>query len=152
MLCSGDCDIIHASIAVLNIANHGHAMVRNIRFEDIRIELDDRSPEPVFQTSKDEIYSDPSNGTHVPLLCLIEITKSMYTKATDYGHIKDVVLRDITVLGDQPPRSVISGHDSEHMVENLIIENLRFGDQVVTDLKNAHFEIGEFVENVIIDP
>ena len=147
-----DCDIIHASHIALNIANHGHAMVRNIRFEDIRIEMDDGSPKPVLQKVKDQVYEDPSKGTHVPMLSLIEITKSFYALTEDYGHIKEVVMKDIKVLGDRPSRSVISGHDSEHMVENLIIENLRFGDQVVTDLKSAHFEIGDFVKNVRIDP
>ena len=147
-----DCDIIHASRAALNVENQGHAMVRNIRFEDIRIELDDGSPGYLLQTSKDEVYSDPSNGTHVPQVCLIEIKKNMFSQTNDYGHLKDVVFKDIVVLGDRPARSVIRGHDSEHMVENVFFENLRFGDQVVTDLKNANFEIGEFVENVSIDP
>ena len=147
-----DCDIIHASIAVLNIDNHGHAMVRDIRFENIRIEMDDGSPKPVFQREHDQVYTDPSAGTHVPLLALIQITKSFYAKTEKYGHIKDVLMKDITVIGDQPPRSAVLGYNAEYMVENLIIENLRFGDQVVTDLKSGHFEIGDFVKNVKIDP
>ncbi len=147
-----DCDIIHASIAALNIDNHGHAIIRDIRFEDIRIEMDDGSPEPVLQREHDQVYKDPSDGTHVPMLALFQVTKSFYARTEEYGHIKDVLLKDITIIGDQPPRSSICGHNAEHMVENLVIENLRFGDQVITDLESGNFEIEDFVVNVTIEP
>jgi hypothetical protein len=145
-----DCDIIHASIAALNIDNHGHAMVRDIRFEDIRIEMDDGSPKPVLQREHDQVYKDPSDGTHVPMLALFQITKSFYAKTEEYGHIKDVLLKNITITGDLPPPSAIRGYNDEHMIENIDIENLRFGDRIITDLESGHFEIGDFVTGVKI--
>lgn len=147
-----DCDIIHASVAALNIDNHGHAMVRNIRFEDIRIEMDDGSPKPVLQREHDQVYEDPSGGTHVPMLALIQVTKSFFARTEKYGYIQDVLLKDISVTGDCPPTSVVRGHDAEFGVKNLLIENLRYGDTIIGDLEKAGFEIGEFVTDVKIQP
>ena len=64
-----DCDIIHASRIALNIENHGHAMIMNILFEDIRVEMDDGSSENQYQMRKNQVYSY-SNRTHVPQLFL----------------------------------------------------------------------------------
>jgi hypothetical protein len=147
-----DCDIIHASIAALNIDNHGHALVRDIRFEDIRIEMDDGSPKPVLQREAGQVYADPSGGTHVPLLALIQVTKSFYARTEKYGKIQDVLLKDIRVTGDRPPGSVVRGHSPEYGVSNLVIENLRFGDRPVRNLEEARFEIGDFVSGVTLRP
>jgi polygalacturonase len=147
-----DCDIIHASIAALNIDNHGHAMVRDIRFENIRIEVDDDTPRPVFQREHDQLYEDPSGGTHVPMLALIQVTKSFYARTEKFGQIQDILMKDITVTGGKKPRSIIRGHDAEYGVRNLVIENLRFDEIPVRDLEEARFEIGDFVEGVKIQP
>jgi hypothetical protein len=147
-----DCDIIHASIAALNIDNHGHAMVRDIRFVNIRIEMDDGSPKPVFQREHDQVYEDPSAGTHVPMLALIQVTKSFYARTEEYGHIRDVLLKDISIIGNRPPRSAIRGFSDEHMVENLVIENLSFGDEIIKDVESGRFEIEDFVESVKVEP
>jgi hypothetical protein len=147
-----NCDIIHASIAALNIDNHGHAMVRDIRFEDIRIEMDDGSPKPVFQQNHDQVYEDTSPGTHVPMLALIQVTKSFYARTEKYGHIQDILLKDITIIGDQTPLSKVRGHNAEYGVNNLIIKNLRVGKTIVNDLEEGGFEIGDFVTGVEIQP
>ena len=146
-----DCDIIHASRIALNIENHGHAIIRNILFEDIRIEMDDGSSENQYQMRKNQVYSY-SNKKHVPQLCFIDIKKSMYTLTKDYGQVKDVVFKDISVIGDRAPKSIFKGFDSVHNVENVSFENLRFGDKVITDLESGRIEIGEFVKNVRIEP
>ncbi len=146
-----DCDIIHASRIALNIENHGHAIIRNILFEDIRIEMDDGSSENQYQFRKNQEYSY-SNKMYVPQLCFIDIKKSIYTLTEDYGQIKDVVFKDILVLGNRPPKSFFKGFDSEHMVENVFFENLRFGNKIVTDLESGQIEIGKFVKNVRVDP
>ena len=145
-----DCDIIHASIAALNIDNHGHAVVRDIRFEDLRIELDDGAPQPVFQREHDQVYSDPSEGSHVPMLALIQVTKSFYARTEKYGSIADVLLKDITVIGEGIPRSVVRGHSPEYGVKGLSIENLRIGNSMVSNIEDSGFEIGDHVSGVDI--
>ncbi|MCP4978123.1 MAG: hypothetical protein GY931_18395, partial [Maribacter sp.] len=62
-----DCDIIHASRIALNLGNHGRAIIRDILFEDIRIEMDAGSSENQYQFRKNQVYSY-SNKTHVPQL------------------------------------------------------------------------------------
>jgi hypothetical protein len=38
------------------------------------------------------------------------------------------------------------------MVEGLVLKNLKFEVRVIADLESGHFEIGDFVEKVIIEP
>ena len=76
----------------------------------------------------------------------------MYTLTKDYGQVKDVVFKDISVIGDRAPKSIFKDFDSVYNVENVSFENLRFGGKVITDLESGRIEIGKFVKNVRIDP
>ncbi len=111
-----DCDIIavHGHGAALCINAGEQATVRNVLYEDIRI---------------DHYYE---------FLLHFRVMKSRYSRMEQRGQIRDVTLRNITVHDDivNPGYSisVIGGFNPEHTVENVTIENLTRNGVKVTNL------------------
>lgn len=111
-------------------------LVRNVRFENIRIE-------------------DFRRGQLVNIRIFYN---KKYCKAPGRG-IEDVVFKNITYNGRHAEMSHIIGYDRDRMVRNIRFENLRINGTVISDdmpgkpawYKTgdmARFFIGEHVENV----
>jgi len=101
-------------------------LVRNIRFEDIRI--DD------FEEGK--------------LLNLRVIFNSKYNTGPGRG-IQDVYFKNISYTGANISPSVIRGFDRERLVKRITFENLRINGKLVMDAASANIRVGEFVQSVI---
>ena len=108
-----DCDILacHGHGAPLSINNAGHSMVRDILFEDIRIE---------------HFYD---------FLIAFRIRESRWSHGAGRGQVRDVRLRDIqvreSIMNPGYSLSVIGGADPEHQIEDVRIENFRINDRLV---------------------
>ncbi|MDR0370230.1 MAG: endo-polygalacturonase, partial [Prevotellaceae bacterium] len=111
-------------------------LVRNVRFENIRIEG--------FRQGQ--------------LVNLRIFYNTKYCTAPGRG-IEDVLFKDITYTGDHAEISIIAGYDAERKVKNIRFENLQINGQVISDdmpgkpawyktADMARFYIGEHVENV----
>ncbi|OJV35610.1 MAG: hypothetical protein BGO33_12160 [Bacteroidia bacterium 43-41] len=107
-----DCDIIgdHGREWTLRIYHTDAATVKNVRFENIRIE------ESVQFAS-------------------LWINSAIWTTDTARGHIEDVVFRNITVNnnGYQLHKDFeFLGYDNDHTIKNVLIENVVINGRKVT--------------------
>ncbi len=125
-----DCDVIHdfsqggdcAALAVL-VSDSG--TMRNIRFEDIRV--------------------NDARG-----LFRAWVGKDMWGHDRERGHVDGVLLKDITVTGDRAPKSELSGCDATHLIENVTFENLRIQGRTARTAEEGNISTNSFVKNVVI--
>jgi len=144
-----DCDIIRTGSVALNIANGDRATVSNVRYEDIRVEIDEAAYPPKIQRSLEEKY-DLEKGPYCPRLLSFTVPKynEYYSEDQRRGRIRDVLVKDVSVTGSLLPSSSLAGHDAEHGVEDVTIENLRVGGKPVRSADEGRFRIGQHVRNV----
>jgi polygalacturonase len=122
-----DCDVIgdHGREWTLRIYHTDSALIKNVRFENIRIE------ESVKFAS-------------------LWINKAVWTSDAQRGRIEDVVFKDITVNNSgRPLRAGMEfvGYDEEHQVKNVVIDNVVInGKKVVRE----DVKTNEFVEGVTV--
>ncbi len=111
-------------------------LVRNVRFENIRVE-------------------DFRQGQLVNLRIFYN---KKYCTAPGRG-IEDVLFKDITYTGKNAELSIISGYSEERMVKNIRFENLRINGLLITDDMPSkpgwyktgdmcRFFVGEFTEDI----
>lgn len=143
-----DCDIVRTMHIAMDIQHGDRATIRDIRFENIRVEIDDWNPPPRMQQAKDEKYPEKPGDTYCPTLFEIVIRKNSYSKDESRGSVRDVVFKDITVTSRREPRSSFRGLDAEHGVEGVTIQNLRFNGRPVGNAQEAHLDIGPHVKEV----
>lgn len=112
-------------------------LIRNIRFEDIRIE----------------------NFRRGQLVNLRIFYNEKYCTAPGRG-IEDIYFKDITYNGDNAELSMIIGYNKERMVKNITFENLRInGELIYNEMPNkpawyktsdmGRIYVGEHTENII---
>jgi len=138
-----DCDIIRACGSVISIhLKQQEAHVHDVRFENIRVEIDDEAYAPMIQKTYDTKYTG-KKGVHCPSL----LSVSLRGKG---GPIQGVHFKDIAVTGSGRhfPRSVLKGYDAEHFVGDVTIENLRVYGKLVRNEREGRIRIGEHVKNV----
>jgi polygalacturonase len=153
-----NCDVIHVEAgAVISIHNAGTGHVKNVVFENIRIE-DARQKLFDFAIFRSQ-YSvdgakDPEerkrlylNGAWDGVLLVPAAQRSYHAQFR--GRISDVVLKNIHITDGLFPYSVFSGFDNEHAVSNVTIENLTVGGRTIRQLSEAKVYL-ENANNVII--
>jgi len=143
-----NCDIIRTVHIAMDIQHGDRALIHDIRFENIRFEIDDNTPLPKFQSSKDEKYVITGKEGYCPRLIVLEIRENNYSNDKERGRIQNIVFKDIFVTGKCFPESYLVGYDSEHRVENITIENLRVNGKLITNASEGHLSIRDYVENV----
>lgn len=119
-----DCDVIHDHCREwsLRVYQTDKALVKNIRFENIRIE---------------ESYRFAS----------LWIGEAIWTSDNERGHIEDVVFRNIQAAGPNPLYAEFKGYDKDHAVRNVLLENVVLNGKRLTmdDVRK-----NEFVFDVVI--
>ncbi len=100
-------------------------LVRNVRFEDIRV--DD------FQEGK--------------LLQLKVAFFDKYNAAPGRG-VENIYFKNISYNGMNDSPSIINGLDKDHLVKDVIFENLRINGKLVTNVEEANIKVGEFTKNI----
>jgi hypothetical protein len=143
-----DIDIIRNTHIAMDIQHGDRAAVHNIRFENIRVEVDDFNPRPLLQKERGEKYNPDPNAGYIPSLMVIIIRPNFYSKDPQRGTVRDVVFKGIFVTGKKMPPSSFTGLDAEHDVRGVRIENLRFNGRPAASPEEAHLKIGAFVEDV----
>jgi len=143
-----DIDVLRSGFVAMDIQHGDRAAVHNIRFENIRVEVDDVSPQPMFQKAPGERYTPDPHAQYVPQLFVIVIHPTMWSSDRQAGTVRPVSLKAIYVSGKPAPASSVSGFDSEHDVRGVSIENLRFNGQPATDAATAHLETGSYAQAV----
>jgi hypothetical protein len=111
-------------------------LVRNVRFENIRIE-DFRQGQLVNL----RIFYNPK-----------------YCTAPGSG-IENILFKDVAYVGKNAELSIVAGYNAERKIKNIRFENLRINEQLISDdmpgkpawyrtADMARFFVGEHVENV----
>ncbi len=121
-----DCDIVHniACRGALTINPSDSAEISHVRFEKIRVE-------------------DARSG-----LVELVVEKTQWAKDEERGKIKDVIFRDVTVVGGPFPFSRIKGWDETHGVADVTFENLIIHGKQILSAEDGRFAVGPHVENV----
>jgi hypothetical protein len=132
----------------MDIQHGDRALIKDIRFEDIRFEIDDDTPKPKFQSSRDEKYSLAEDEKYCPQLFVLIIRENNYSHDKERGQIQNIVFRNISVTGTSFPASYFVGHDSDHGVSDVTIENLRVNGKLITNAEEAHLSIGDHVRGI----
>ncbi len=140
-----DCDIIHCAQIVMDIQNGDRAVVRNVTYRDIRVELDDETPRPQLQQDDADRFTVDPNERYCPRLIVLEVTKTNYSNDIERGRIEGIRFHNISVTGPRSPRSVVRGYDEDHPVEDVTVENLCLNGKRIRDAKEAGFTVKEYV-------
>jgi hypothetical protein len=141
-----DCDIIRCAHVAMDVQNGDRATVKDLLFDDIRLEVDEKPLRPVFQRARDQVY-ETAEG-YCPRLFVAEIVKTHWNKDEERGHVDGVRLRNISVTGHQFPPSRLSGFDAAHMVRNVAFEGVAFNGRPLTSASEACVSQNEFVAGV----
>jgi hypothetical protein len=153
-----DNDIIHVeSGAVFSIHNARRGIVSNILIDNLRVENADQKlfDLAIFRS----VYSEDGtrdnveakrlylNGIWDNVLKVTDAEKESHGKFR--GYIKDITLKNISVVDGPFPFSVFSGSDKAHMVEDVTIENLNVCGKEIKDIAGAKLYL-ENTRNIII--
>ena len=143
-----DCDIIRTVHIAMDIQHGDRALIKDITFEDIRFEIDDDTPKPKFQSSRDEKYSLAEDEKYCPQLFVLIIRENNYSHDKERGQIQNIVFKNISVTGKCFPGSYFVGYDPEHDVRDVTIEGLHVNGELITNAEEAHLAIGDHVSKV----
>ena len=97
-------------------------LVRNVRYEDIRID----------------------NFEEGQLFSLRVVENPKYTTGPGRG-IENVIFRNISYTGSGANPSLIQGFSKDKMIRNVVFKNLRINNEVILDPVTAGIRVGEFV-------
>jgi hypothetical protein len=145
-----DLDVIRVQRgAVLSIHNGDTSVVRNIRFEDIRIENADHKLMDVaifLSRYSADAPRDPKvrdarylHGAWDGVLRVGEGERAAH--ASHRGHVRHIVFRNIHVVAGGLPFSVFHGFDADHRVEGVEVQNLTFHGRRLRDRDAARFRV-----------
>ncbi|MFC1713391.1 glycosyl hydrolase family 28 protein [Candidatus Poribacteria bacterium] len=143
-----NCDIIRTVVTAMDILHGDRALIKDISFEDIRFEIDDDTPTPKLQSSRDEKYGLAENEKYCPNLFALVIGETDYSHDEERGQIQNIVFRNISVTGKCLPFSYFVGYDPEHDISDVTIENLRINGKLITNAEEANLYIGDHVSKV----
>jgi polygalacturonase len=152
-----NCDIIHVEDgAAISIHNAGSSNVKNILYENIRIEdssqklFDFAIFKSRYRSAEKYMYRPENlqylNGAWDGVLSIPADKKDFYAQFR--GTISNVTLRNIQVNG-RFPFSIFYGFDNAHKVSNVVTENLTINGKKIINLADAKFYI-EKADNIII--
>jgi hypothetical protein len=143
-----DCDIIRTTHIAMDIQCGDRALVRDIRYEKIRVETDDACPTPRMQESRDERYVAAPQDQYVPNLLVIVISRNPYSKDAERGNVRDVTYANVSATGRRTPRSFFNGLDVQHTVQGITIDNLRLNGKPANTAAEANLSVGQYVSGV----
>jgi hypothetical protein len=124
-----NCDIIHDfstnnSCAALAVIVSDSGMIRDIHFEDIRVE-----------SVKNQL-----------ILC--SIVKDMWGHDEQRGHINDLTFKNVVVNGDVFPTSQIAGYDNDHTIESVTFDHLQIQGRMIDSAGNGKISVNSFVHHM----
>jgi len=143
-----DCDVIRTVHIAMDIQHGDGAAVHDIRFENIRVEIDDLTPPPRMQRSRDEKYVLDAKSGFCPELLVIIVTRTFYSKDDQRGTVRNVVFKDIAVTGRSSPASRLQGFDADHGIDGVSFENVRINNRPVTNAPSGGLAIGAHVTDI----
>jgi len=123
-----NCDVLHVRFAALGIYIVDAATIRDITFDDIRVE-----------STRDKLIR-------------VRIGSDMWGTDSERGHIRDVLFKDIRFSGARLPSSEIAGFDPEHRVENVTLKRLRHRGKPIANAAQGRFAINPHTSKIRFEP
>ncbi|MCD7978817.1 MAG: glycosyl hydrolase family 28 protein [Tannerellaceae bacterium] len=151
-------DLIHVeSGAVFSIHNSDKAVVKDILYEDIRIEdaghklIDLAIFRSVYCTDGDMYPEDKNdNVSHTIWDNYLKVPAGKGKEHARYrGKIENIRFRNIFVLEGHFPYSLMIGYDDEHAVRNVEIENLQLYGRRLRNLQELKLHT-EYAKEILL--
>lgn len=132
--------------------------IHNIRFQNSII-LESREDRDPWRGAMAVMISD--DGTYEDIYMediRIEDIRGGALMSFDYGiyntfglSAKNIVVRNISYSGPRTPKSIVKGRDENHIIENIIFENVVInGEKLREDNFNKYFISNEFIKGLTI--
>ena len=121
-------------------------------FQNIRVEIDDFNPRPLMQEGRQARYAASPTDDYRPKLVEIVIRPNFYSQDKERGNVRDVVFKDISVIGRVAPPSNLHGFDAEHTVQGVTFQDVRFDNRPILDAGPMRLTIGPHVTDVRFAP
>jgi hypothetical protein len=143
------CDIIRVNYVALDIQHGDRALIANVSFVDIRVELDANPRPAIIQREKDERFPVKDDYGFCPRLMVVEIKQTGWNRDPVRGNVRGVRFEDIRVTTPRHvPASEFSGYDETHTTEDVTVRRLTFNGQPVGTAAEGRIAIGRHVRNV----
>jgi hypothetical protein len=136
------CDIIHFVHIAMDVQNGDRAVVRNILFEDIRVE------DPIKDSAR--IAEHTYDPDRLGYLIDLNIRANPYSKDSIRGKIEHITYRQIDYRGRVFPPSTMTGYSDEHDIDHILIEDVVINGQRVRSREDLQLTANEFVKEVTI--
>ena len=123
---------------VISIHNSDDAFVHDITYRNIVVE---------------NAFMQGDNGFNNELIEMTLQNSSWSTVRDEFGSIDQVLIDGLTVLNTadgKVPRSRLSGHDEEHRITNVTLQNVTILGQAVTDLKQLKLSIDDYCDAITV--
>ncbi len=159
-----DIDVIRTTHIAMDIQHGDRAAVHDIRYEDVRVEVDNFTPRPLIQKQRGEKYNPtsdlavgacggcatpPAKAQYVPNLFVIVIGPTGATQDQKAGTVRDVIFKNVSVAGKRMPRSAFTGLDAAHDVRRVTIENLRLNGRPIESARDTGLQIGKYAREIL---
>lgn len=145
-----NCDILHATGPVLDCCNMDYADIYDVIYRNIHVEFEDTVPKPVLQRADAQVYENPDPDYAPELLKVcIQYHYEYSAGGTRRGKCHAVKFQNIHLHARHKPRLSFTGHDPEHKVENITVENLYHNGKLLTSLDEVVYRTNEFTENIL---
>ena len=149
-----DCDIIHVTMSPLDCNNVDYADVHGLIYRNINVEYDDVIPQPKIQPNDSARYEDMDvdKNFNPPLIwCAVQFHKEYSGGGTRRGKNRDFLFENIRLISNKPPRFFFKGFDSEHGCDGMVIRNVTWNGEKVTQLTDENLVADEFCKNIILE-
>jgi hypothetical protein len=146
-----NCDIIRVNHVALDIQHGDRALVTNVRFENIRVELDANPLPALIQREKGERYPLKDDYGFCPRLMVVEIKETGWNRDPVRGNVRGVQFEDIQVSTPKHvPASEFSGYDDTHTTEDVTVRRLTINGRPVRTTNEGRITVGPHARNVRI--
>jgi hypothetical protein len=105
-----------------------------------------------MQEGREARYPASPTSDYCPKLVEIVIRRNFYSQDKERGNVRDVLFKDISVVGQITPPSNLHGFDAEHTVMGVSFQNVRFDKRPVLDAGAMRLTLGPHVTNVRFVP
>ena len=123
---------------VISIHNSDDAFVHDITYRNIVVE---------------NAFMQGDNGTNKELIEMTLANSSWSTVRDEFGSIDNVLIDGLTVVNTvdgKVPRSRLAGHDEEHRITNVTLQNVTILGNPITTLKDMKLSTDEYCENITV--
>lgn len=107
-----------------------------------------------MQKNDEHKYSLDTERLRMPLrlmAAIVEYHPEFSAGGAERGKIHDVTFKNIKITGAALSESYFSGHDKEHGVNNIFIENVSLNGKKIENEKQLNLKIGKYAENIFFD-